>query len=66
MSDIEKAISYLKGLNHAPIVEYYNGYIVLAQDNIDLKGKKSKINQGRTDGFYTVDRVLNIGSNVEK
>ena len=53
----------MKNKNQALIVRYYNGYIILAQDERDYKQKVSKIQRGNTNGFYTVEKALSLNSN---
>lgn len=43
----------------APIVKHYKGFILLAQSEQDLAGKIDCVNQGKTNGFYTVEDYIN-------
>lgn len=56
--DIEKAVANLVSKNQAPIVRHYDGYIILAQNEIDFETKVSKIQRGDTIGFCTVQKAL--------
>lgn len=44
----------------APIIEFYRGYVILAQDEKDLNQKQNNIRRGDTLGFYIVDRIKEI------
>ena len=58
--DIEKAVSNLVSKNQAPIVRHYDGYVILAQDELDFQSKVSKIKRGDTLGFYTIEMALSL------
>lgn len=57
--DIETAKRILKTKIGVPIVEEFNGFIVLAQSERDYRGKCNRILKGDTFGFYTVKTALN-------
>lgn len=42
-----------------PIVKHYRGYILLAQNEEDLRGKIDSVNKGEVNGFYTVEDYIN-------
>ena len=44
----------------APIVEFYKGCIILAQNEEDLNRKQIRIRRGDTLGFYNIDRIKAI------
>lgn len=50
------AIEKMRG--EAAVVGVCDEYVVLAQDQTDLKNKMGKIRSGDTQGFYTVKQVL--------
>lgn len=54
---IESIIEHMRDL--APIVRHYDGYIVLAQNEKDFNSKVRKIQYGDTNGFYTVESLIN-------
>lgn len=58
--EIKQAELNLKG--YAPIVKEYSGFIVLANSMHDYRGKCSRIGRGDRNGFYTIKRALEMGS----
>ena len=62
LKDIEvredRALTNVKALGKAPLVEWYGPYIIMAQSEHDLKVKQNAIRRGDTDGFYTLERAL--------
>ena len=44
----------------APIVEEFNGYIILAQNKASVRNKRRKISAGDVDGFLTVEQAIKI------
>lgn len=60
MTEIEQATKNVKALGLAKLVEEFCGYIIMAQSESDLQGKKNCISKGDTNGFYTVERALQI------
>jgi hypothetical protein len=56
---IEQAINNVK--HKAPIAREYNGFIVLAQNELDFEGKRNRILRGDRFGFYTIKRALANG-----
>lgn len=57
---INEAKNKAKSLAYSKITEYYCGFIVMAQNEIDFKVKCRKIDRGDCVGFYTVERLLSI------
>jgi hypothetical protein len=56
---IDKAVFRVKSLFYSvKIVRYYDGFIILAQNEEDYKAKMQQIKRGDTKGFYTVEFVL--------
>lgn len=60
MSDDERIVAYCKDKFKTPIVEIYGNYIILANNNHDLKSKQASIDRGQTLGFYIRQRILDI------
>lgn len=60
MSEDEQIITYCKDKFKTPIVEIYGSYIILANNNHDLKSKQASIDRGQTLGFYIRQRILDI------
>ena len=58
--DIEIAIAKLSKKVRTPIISHFEGYIILAQNEIDFRGKRNRIIQGDVFGFYTVERAKNL------
>lgn len=42
------------------VVEVYGKYVILANHEADLQGKKNSIDAGQVLGFYLRDRILQI------
>ena len=56
MTRSEKALNNVSYL--AKIAFVHGEFIILAQNDIDARGKVAKINRGDTLGFYTIERAL--------
>lgn len=55
-NEIKQAIDNIK--HKAPIAREFSGFIVLAQTELDYKGKCNRIVRGDRNGFYTIKRAL--------
>lgn len=53
---IQKAIE--KGKTYAPIAREFRGFIILAQNEYDYNGKQRNIANGQTNGFFTIEGIL--------
>ena len=54
------ALSNVKALGKAPIVEWFGEFIIMAQSGRDLDSKQRQIKRGDTHGFYTLQTALNL------
>ena len=57
---ISIAINNIIKLNNAPIVRFFDGYIIMAQSESDYITKKNKIIRGDRYGFYTIEHALKL------
>jgi hypothetical protein len=61
MSENEQIMQFLKKHHpSAPIIEVHGPYIILAQDEQDLKSKKGSIDRGNILGFYIKERIISL------
>lgn len=64
----EQIVDFLRNERNqtSPIIELYSQYIILAQDDRDLRAKKACIDRGDIKGFFEKQRTLDLINNKKK